>query len=193
MDQKDLKAFFEGQEIHAYNIFGAHIESDGVHFRVYAPNAKAISVIGSFNGWDETAHKMIKNNQGVWECVCSNAKNQDSYKYRVWQASGEVVDKMDPYAFYSELRPNTASIISDLSYSKWTDDKWLEARNKGFDSPVNIYEMHVGSWKKESDDEEGFVHYHEIEKELIDHCKKHHYTHVEVMPLCEYPFDGSWG
>ena len=190
MDQRKTKAFFEGRDIHAYNIFGAHLEGDGVRFRVYAPNAKNISVIGTFNNWDDQASKMKKDKRGIWECF--GAKKQDSYKYRVWQANGELVDKMDPYAFYSELRPNTASIISDLSYDGWTDKEWLNQRNKGFDSPVNIYEMHVGSWKKEDENEE-FVQYHEIEKDLIEHCKKHHFTHVEVMPLCEYPFDGSWG
>ena len=192
MDQRKTKAFFEGRDIHAYNIFGAHLEGDGVRFRVYAPNAKNISVIGTFNNWDDQASKMKKDKRGIWECFVQGAKNQDSYKYRVWQANGELVDKMDPYAFYSELRPNTASIISDLSYDGWTDKEWLNQRNKGFDSPVNIYEMHVGSWKKEDENEE-FVQYHEIEKDLIEHCKKHHFTHVEVMPLCEYPFDGSWG
>ena len=147
MDQRSLKAFFEGQEIHAYNIFGAHIEKDGVRFCVYAPNAKNISVIGTFNDWDETCDRMEKDSRGVWSCICAKAKDKDSYKYRVWQANGEVVDKMDPYAFYSELRPNTASIISDLRYSKWSDESWLEKRNKGFNDPVSIYEMHVGSWK----------------------------------------------
>ena len=148
MDQRKTKAFFEGRDIHAYNIFGAHLEENGVRFRVYAPNAKNISVIGTFNDWDEKASKMKKDKRGIWECFVEGAKNQDSYKYRVWQANGELVDKMDPYAFYSELRPNTASIISDLSYDGWTDKEWLNKRNKGFDSPVNIYEMHVGSWKK---------------------------------------------
>ena len=192
MDQRKTKAFFEGRDIHAYNIFGAHLEANGVRFRVYAPNAKNISVIGTFNNWDDQASKMKKDKRGIWECFVEGAKDKDSYKYRVWQANGELVDKMDPYAFYSELRPNTASIVSDLSYDGWTDKKWLDQRNKGFDSPVNIYEMHVGSWRKDDENEE-FVQYHEIEKELIEHCKKHHFTHVEVMPLCEYPFDGSWG
>ena len=184
MNQRKTKAFFEGRDIYAYNIFGAHLEANGVRFRVYAPNAKNISVIGSFNNWDDQASKMKKDKRGIWECFVEGAKDKDSYKYRVWQANGELVDKMDPYAFYSELRPNTASIVSDLSYDGWTDKEWLNQRNKGFDSPVNIYEMHVGSWRKDDENEE-FVQYHEIEKELIEHCKKHHFTHVEVMPLCE--------
>lgn len=100
----------------------------------------------------------------------------------MWQANGELVDKMDPYAFYSELRPNTASIVSDLSYDGWTDKEWLNQRNKGFDSPVNIYEMHVGSWRKDDENEE-FVQYHEIEKELVEHCKKHT---LHMLKSCRY-------
>lgn len=193
MDQKKVQAFFEGNEIKAYDIFGAHLTKAGVHFAVYAPNAKNISVIGAFNNWDDKENTMKKDAHGIWEADVPNAKPGQSYKYRITQSTGTIVDKMDPYAFYSELRPNTASIISDLSYDKWTDQTWLDQRNKGFDSPVNIYEMHVGSWKKPDEDPETFVHYHEIEKDLIEHFQKHHFTHVEMMPLCEYPFDGSWG
>lgn len=193
MDHKKVKAFFEGNELKAYELFGAHVNKSGVHFAVYAPNAKAVSVIGDFNDWDDKATIMTKDEHGIWEADSSLAKPSDSYKYRVTQSTGTIVDKMDPFAFYSELRPNTASIISDLSYNKWSDKKWLDQRNKGFDSPINVYEMHVGSWKKDDEDPEKFVHYSEIEKDLIQHCKKHHFTHVELMPLCEYPFDGSWG
>lgn len=194
MDYKTTEAFFEGRELKAYDIFGAHVKRGSVDFTVYAPAAQSISVIGTFNDWDENAHRMEKNDQGIWSCNVKKAKKGDHYKYRITQQDGTVVDKMDPYAFYSELRPNTASIVSDLTYKKWKDKKWLEQRNKGFDSPVNIYEMHVGSWKMDKDiEEEGFMKYDEIVDDLIQHCKDHHYTHVEVMPLCEYPFDGSWG
>lgn len=191
MDTKQTKAFFEGRDIEAYRLFGAHVKKGYVEFSVYAPNAKSISVIGTFNDWNENKNVMKKGTTGIWTCRIKNAKVNDSYKYHVEQATGEVVDKMDPFAFYSELRPDTASIISDLSYDGWTDEEWIKNRDKGFDRPINIYEMHVGSWKKEEDEQ--FVHYRKIEKELIKHCKKHSITHVEVMPLCEYPFDGSWG
>ena len=113
------------------------------------------------------------------------------YKYRVTQATGRVVDKMDPYAFYSELRPNTASIVADLDAMKWSDQKWLDKRSINMDKPLNIYEMHLGSWKKNSDQE--WVNYAEIADELIAYLKAHYFTHVELMPLNEYPFDGSWG
>lgn len=192
LDNK-VKAFFEGSDITSYRYFGAHVSKNGVDFRVYAPHAKSITLIGTFNDWDGEANPMKKDKHGIWEAHVKNAKLGDSYKYRIHQATDEIVDKMDPYAFYSELRPNTASIVADLTYNKWTDDKWMAQRNKGFDSPVNIYEMHAGSWKKETDDPQEFVKYKDIEKDLIAHCKKHHFTHVEMMPLCEYPFDGSWG
>lgn len=190
MNHNKTKAFFEGNEIKAYNIFGAHVKPKSVEFNVYAPNAEGISVIGSFNNWDDKKNVMKKDDQGIWSCTIRNAKEGDTYRYRVIRKGGEVVDKSDPYAFYSELRPQNASIISSLKFDKWEDKEWIEKRNKGFDSPINIYEMHVGSWKKEGED---FVHYNEIQDELIEHCKKHHFTHVEVMPLSEYPFDGSWG
>ena len=192
MDKKKTIAFFEGRELEAYKLFGAHPKKSYVEFSVWAPHAQTISVIGDFNDWDDTKSIMKKDDTGIWTARVKTAKMGDSYKYRVTQATGEVVDKIDPYAFYSELRPNTASVISNLDFDGWTDAKWMKNRNKGFDSPINIYEMHVGSWKHE-EDQEGFLHYADIEKELIEHCKRHHITHVEVMPLCEYPFDGSWG
>ncbi len=196
MAQNNTQAFFEGRDLKAYEFFGAHVNNKSVDFRVYAPNARSIALIGTFNDWDDSKHLMSKDDQGIWSIRVNGAKAGDHYKYRITQATGDIVDKMDPFAFYSELRPDTASIVADLSFKKWSDKKWLDQRNKGFDSPVNIYEMHVGSWKKE-DQEEGeetkFTNYLEIVDDLIAHCQCHHYTHVEVMPLCEYPFDGSWG
>ena len=192
MDKKKSLAFFEGREIEAYKLFGAHPKKTYVEFSVWAPHAKMISVIGDFNDWDDSKNMMKKDDAGIWTARIKEAKVGQSYKYRVVQATGDVVDKIDPYAFYSELRPNTASIIASLDFDGWSDKEWMKSRNKGFDSPINIYEMHVGSWKHE-EGQEGFLHYADIEKELIAHCKKHNYTHVEVMPLCEYPFDGSWG
>ncbi len=191
MDQSKYLSFFEGREIQAYHLFGSHLNNKTVDFCVYAPNAQSISVIGTFNDWDDTKAIMKKDEQGIWHYRSRNAKKGDSYKYRITRANGEVIDKIDPYAFYSELRPNNASIIVSLDYDGWNDASWLQQRSKCFDQPVNIYELHVGSWKKEEDQE--FIHYRDIEQDLIDHCKKHHFTHVEVMPLCEYPFDGSWG
>lgn len=191
MDYNKLIPFFEGREIKAYELFGAHCKQKSVEFSVYAPHAQSISLIGSFNNWDDKQAVMTKDESGVWKYTSRKAKVGDSYKYRITRSNGEVIDKSDPYAFYSELRPETASVVASLEYHAWTDKEWLKKRSKCFDQPVNIYEMHVGSWKKE--ETELFIHYQDIEEDLISHCKKHNYTHVELMPLCEYPFDGSWG
>ena len=141
---------------------------------------------------------MKRDFQGIWSCTVKEAKEGDLYKFRVKQASGETVDKIDPYAFRSELRPNNACVVASLEHYKWSDEKWMSTRTKGFDKPVNIYELNLGSWMKGDGTKEGeiiehFLHYDEIEKNLIQHCKSHGFTHVEFMPLCEFPFDGSWG
>ena len=159
---------------------------------MYAPHAQGIQVIGSFDDWSCKGHQMRrKDDKGIWSLFVAEAKEGDMYKYRVTQATGRIVDKMDPYAFYSELRPNTASIVTNLDYKKWSDEKWLAQRTKNFDKPVNIYEMHLGSWKKDEDQE--WVNYKDIAKELIAYVKENNFTHIELMPLNEYPFDGSWG
>ena len=187
-----LKDFHEGRSLDAYRHFGAHPEREGVRFTVYAPNAQAIQVIGSFDDWECEGHEMKKvDERGTWSLYIKGVKVGDSYKYRITQATGRVVDKMDPYAFYSELRPNTASVVEDLSNDSWEDAEWLKSRSKNFDRPVNIYEVHIGSWMKEED--EDFVNYRKIAGRLIEYVKENHFTHIELMPLCEYPFDGSWG
>lgn len=196
MKNKKIESYYQGNALDAYELFGAHLCEErgkkGVRFTVYAPHAQHIQVIGSFDGWSCKGHQMHrKDDKGIWSLFVAEAKEGDMYKYRVTQATGRVVDKMDPYAFYSELRPNTASIIVDLNYTKWSDEKWIAQRTKNFDKPVNIYEMHIGSWRKKEDQE--WVNYREIAKELIAYVKKNNFTHVELMPLNEYPFDGSWG
>lgn len=196
MKKFHLDEYYKGNDIHAYMTFGAHLcverNKKGVRFTTYAPHAQSIQVIGSFDDWSCQGHEMKRtDDKGVWSIFIADAKEGDMYKYRVTQATGRVVDKMDPYAFYSELRPNTASIVTDLDKMKWSDEKWLAKRTKNFDKPVNIYEMHLGSWKKDEDEE--WVNYRGIAKELIQYLKEHHFTHVELMPLNEYPFDGSWG
>lgn len=205
MKKMDLTPFFEGRELNAYEYFGAHLTDEGVSFRVYAPNAQAISVVGDFNHWDGMANPMSRDEHGIWHAAIADAKCGDAYKYRIVQQSGRCIDKIDPYAFSAKFRPENDSIITDLSFSGWNDAAWMESRSKGFDSPVSIYEMNVGSWRDKNmrvEEVEGlpeqnettyFVHYADIVDELIAHCKKYHFTHVEVMPLSEFPFDGSWG
>lgn len=196
MKNKIMDRYYKGCALDAYKLFGAHLCEErgkkGVRFTVYAPHAQGIQVIGSFDDWSCKGHQMRrKDDKGIWSLFVAEAKEGDMYKYRVTQATGRIVDKMDPYAFYSELRPNTASIVKNLDYKKWSDEKWLAQRTKNFDKPVNIYEMHLGSWKKDEDQE--WVNYKDIAKELIAYVKENNFTHIELMPLNEYPFDGSWG
>ncbi len=196
MKNKILQDYYQGNAINAYEFFGAHVCEErgkkGVRFTTYAPHAQEIQVIGSFDGWSCKGNKMTrKDEKGVWSKFIPGAKIGDMYKYRIVQATGRIVDKMDPYAFYSELRPNTASIVVDLNYKRWSDEKWIYQRNRNFDKPMNIYEIHLGSWKKEEGQE--WVNYRSIAKELIAYVKENHFTHIELMPLNEYPFDGSWG
>ena len=196
MKTKFLENYYQGNAINAYEYFGAHIKEEhgkkGVRFTVYAPHAQQIQVIGSFDDWSCKGNKMRRTDEkGVWTKFIPGVKKGDMYKYRITQATGRIVDKMDPYAFYSELRPNTASIVADLDYKKWSDAKWLESRDRNFNKPMNIYELHLGSWKKEEGQE--WVNYRSIAKELIAYVKDNHFTHIELMPLNEYPFDGSWG
>ncbi|WP_288343014.1 1,4-alpha-glucan branching protein GlgB [uncultured Dubosiella sp.] len=194
MEKKKTQAFFEGRELEAYNLFGAHPKKTYTDFAVWAPHAQSVSVIGTFNDWDVEDAPMTKDDQGIWTARIKGAKPGHSYKYHVVQAGGDIVDKIDPFAFYSELRPQTASIIADLSFDGWTDQKWMKERTKGYDDPISIYEVHLGSWKRTEDmGPNDFPKYLDIVDDLIAHCKKYHFTHVEVMPLCEHPFDGSWG
>lgn len=194
MKRRIIDAFFEGQSINAYELFGAQKEfekKEGYRFTTWAPNAKSIQVIGSFNDWSCEDNRMeIIDKRGVWSVFIPGVKAGDIYKYRVEQATGLKTDKMDPFGFYSELRPNTASIVVDRTYTKWSDESWLKNRDKNFDRPVNIYELHLGAWKKK---EEEVVNYKRIAKDLIQYAKDNNYTHIELMPLNEHPFDGSWG
>lgn len=205
MKKLDLTAFFQGRELHAYEFFGSHPTKNGCDFTVYAPNAQKISVIGEFNEWDNEADPMTKDAQGIWTASVKGAKPGQAYLYHIVQQGGNVINKIDPFAFEAQLRPDHDSIISDLSFDGWSDEAWMNARNKNFDAPLSIYEMNIGSWRDKNmrvEDVEGlgeqheeglFVHYDDIVDELIAHCKKNHFSHVEVMPLSEFPFDGSWG
>ena len=189
-----LYVFHLGRNYKAQEFFGAHEVTDTEYvFRVWAPHAKSVSIVGDFNGWDENASVMTRlNDAGCWEGFCQNVKNYDAYKFLITDSKGEKHFKADPYAIHSETRPGTASKIFKGSY-KWRDSKWLEERkNKSvYKSPVNIYEMHLGSWKQYEDG--NFLSYRDLAKELVSYVKKMGYTHIEMMPVSEYPFDGSWG
>ena len=191
----NLHEFYIGKAFDAYEYFGAHLTKNGVLFRVYAPNAEKIEVIGEFNDWDGTEDEMIQDAQsGVFECVQKDAKPGMMYKYRIYQPDGIVMDRFDPYSFGSQVRPDTASVIVDLEDHHFSDEAWMKKRSKNYDLPVNIYEVHAGSWRKnEADEENGWYHYQELGKQLIPYIKEMGYTHVEFLPLTEHPADCSWG
>ena len=196
-----LYDFLMGQTLDAHQYFGAHFEErkegkktiSGVVFRLYAPCASDVSVIGEWNFWDVGAHKMNKiDDSGVFEIFIPGLKNYQSYKFHFKNAQGEYVDKADPYAFYSEFRGGTCSRLFDNRFFQWHDDPWMKARNRNFDLPMSIYEMHVGSWHGKAEDGH-ILSYEEVADALIPYVKELGYTHIEIMPITQYPFDGSWG
>ncbi|MGN1387705.1 MAG: 1,4-alpha-glucan branching protein GlgB [Bacillus sp. (in: firmicutes)] len=187
-----IQDFYDGRTFDAYEFFGAHIEDDEVVFRTYAPNAVKVSVFGEFNDWQE--EEMVEDGQsGIYCFRSAKAKAGMMYKYRIYKKGGRFMDHCDPYGFGMELRPNTASYIVDLSEYQFTDDEWMAKRSTNMNEPLNIYEMHLGSWKTNTADENGWFHYNEIADDLIAYVKENHYTHIEFMPLSEHPADCSWG
>ena len=195
MGNVPLYLFNKGENARAYEYLGAHFCEDGnVVFRVWAPNAVAVSVVGEFNGWQSGVSPMyMVDDSGVWESVIGGLKAYDTYKYAILTKDGRELFKCDPFAFHSETRPANASKLYDIEGYQWHDSKWLEKRKKTsvYDSPVNIYEVHAGSWKQYDDG--NFLSYRAMADELIPYVKDMGYTHIEFMPLSEYPFDGSWG
>ena len=192
-----LYLFHEGSNSNAYEYFGSHRKNKNtVVFRVWAPDAKNVSVTGDFNDWSETENpmKQLKNSGGVWEAEIKNIKPYDMYKYCITAAYGRTLMKCDPYGFHMETRPGTATKYYEIDDCyEWHDEKWVEGRNGKniYESPVNIYEIHAGSWKQYDDG--NFYSYRALADALVPYVKKMGYTHIEFMPLTEYPFDGSWG
>ncbi|MCM1329745.1 MAG: 1,4-alpha-glucan branching protein GlgB [Ruminococcus sp.] len=194
-----MNDFFTGRSFDAYTYFGAHPEGSGVTFRVYAPNAAAVEVIGEWSGWNGV--KMFRDNSGVYSVYCDGAKVGQMYKYRVFHRDGRTAEHSDPYGFQTELRPNCASVITDLRTFAFDDEKWLKSRDKGYNRPMNIYEVHLGSWRtrfpKPAEDlensAENWYTYREIAQPLIEYVKERGFTHIELMPVCEHPADCSWG
>lgn len=188
--------FHQGTNYRAYEFLGAHkirgSRKKGVMFRTWAPNAKAVSVVGDWNYWSVGADPMHKISDGIWECRVDGLDEFTRYKFAIETPYGETVMRADPYAFHTETRPNTASMICAPKY-KWGDKKWIENRAKWdmYHSPVNIYEVHIGSWRKYHDG--NFFDYRKTADELAAYAKEMNYTHVELLPVTEHPFDGSWG
>lgn len=195
-----LHDFLLGNTTRAYEYLGAHFTHQdidgkkvrGVMFRLYAPLAEDVSVIGSFNNWDVGAHKLKKvDSIGLWELFIPKLKEYESYKYHFLNAKKQYVDKADPFAFYSEYRPSTCSRLFDIEDFAWHDLAYMKTRTRNFDTPMSIYEVHLGSWKGKVDNRN--LSYEEIADYLIPYVKELGYTHVEIMPIVQYPFDGSWG
>ena len=199
----DQYLFGDGTHYDLYNKMGAHPVSigkeEGVYFAVWAPNAKGVSVVGNFNNWDEGANPMKRLEPlGIYELFIPGLKTGEVYKYAVETKEKGTVLKADPFAFQAELRPNTASVVTDISDFKWTDDKWMKKRKKFDDrkSPMFVYEVHPGSWMKHPATEEnkdGYYNYRDLAVKLTEYVKDMGYTHVELMGIAEHPFDGSWG
>ena len=217
---EEMRLFHSEVNHRLYYSLGCHLKKEkgkwGAEFKVWAPNAKDVSVVGNFNDWDGSKHRMFFNGyHGVWSIFIPNIKEGDIYKYEITSQDGRVFLKSDPFAFYSELRPGTASIVKDVTRPyNWEDDDWLEKRSNWnpFESPMNIYEIHLGSWRRKPESEivkidkpdlektqdelkaeSGFLDYREICDKLLPYILEMGYTHVEIMPLSEHPLDGSWG
>ncbi|SFD50410.1 1,4-alpha-glucan branching enzyme [Chitinophaga sp. CF118] len=198
---KDIELFQAGTHAHLYEKFGAHsLEYEGIagtYFAVWAPNAAYISVIGDFNDWDHYRHTLYPrwDKSGIWEGFIPHVKQGTRYKYFIRSNSGEELQKGDPYANYWEVRPKTASVTWQLNY-KWKDKKWMDhrAKHNSLTSPYSVYEVHLGSWRRpDPSNHEVFYSYKEIAERLVPYVKDMGFTHVELMPVMEHPFDGSWG
>lgn len=187
-------AFHQGSQYRSYDLLGAHINSTGVQFTTWAPNAKAVRVVGDFNQWCPESHQMEKvTENGIWTIFITGLKAGEMYKYEIEGRNGELFQKSDPYAFYSEQRPNTASIITSLSNYQWGDTHWRQQKKEinVYEEPLLIYEVHLGSWKKKADG--SFYTYRDLADELISYVSDMGYTHIEILPIAEHPYDGSWG
>ena len=196
-DTAPLAQFLAGQAVRAQEFLGSHPTvrggQSGWLFRVWAPHAQAVAVMGDFNGWDDGANPMAALEGGVWELFLPGLQQYDNYKYAVHTRSGKVLAKADPYAFHAETRPGTASKLYDLSGYQWGDGSWLDYRknNPVYQKPMNIYEVHLGSWRRTGDDQ--MLSYRDIGRYLVPYVKEMGFTHVELLPVTEHPLDASWG
>ena len=195
----DLHLFNEGTYLKSYERLGAHPwkcgDIAGVLFALWAPNAGRVSVVGDFNSWDGRRHPMrSRAMSGLWELFIPGLGEGEKYKYEIRSRSGNyLVLKSDPYAFYSERRPEPASIVFDVGQYCWGDQEWMASRSNELDRPISIYEVHLSSWNLHEDDRSSFLTYKELAVELIDYVKEMGFTHIELMPVSEHPLDASWG
>ncbi|MDD5203112.1 MAG: 1,4-alpha-glucan branching protein GlgB [Sulfurimonas sp.] len=202
LSELDIYLFKQGSHTRLYEKFGAHTmvhkKKKGVHFCVWAPNALSVAVRGDFNDYELSAHplKLREDDSGLWEGFIENIEEGLTYKYHIVSKFHNIVhEKSDPFAFYSELPSKSASRVWEIDGYRWEDASWMQERAKrnAHDAPVSVYEMHLGSWKRKPEEENRYLSYRELAVELLAYLKEMHYTHVEFMPLTEYPFFGSWG
>ena len=186
----DMYGFYTGKILDAYEFLGCHLTREGAVFRTYAPEAAKISVVGDFNDWSEEPMQKIYDGN-FWECEIPGVKAGMKYKYRIHRKDNMFIDHADPYGFGMELPPASASVIRDLHNYEWTDKQWMKNRTDCKNKALNIYELHLGSWRKKEDDT--WYSYEEIAKPLISYVKEKGYNYIEVMPLAEHPSDNSWG
>jgi alpha-1,4-glucan:alpha-1,4-glucan 6-glycosyltransferase len=198
LSKEHIYLFNEGTDYKSHHMLGAHLmkkgNRKGTHFAVWAPNAAWVSVVGDFNDWNVQIHQMEKvGASGVWEVFIPGVKERQLYKYAIGTYLGEILYKSDPYTFCSEIRPNTASIVYDLNGYQWGDEEWQiqKRESQPYDKPMLIYEVHIGSWKLNEDKSQ--MNYQAIANELVKYVKDMGYTHIELLPIMEHPFDGSWG
>ncbi len=197
----DLHLLGEGTHYRNYERLGAHLRTHagfrGVHFAVWAPNAQRVSVIGNFNHWDGRRHPMgNRGGAGIWEIFIPDLSHGEVYKFEIKSRHNDyLVQKTDPYGFAAEYRPKTASIVWDITNFSWGDQDWLAQRTErhALDKPMAIYEVHLGSWKRKVGEGDGFLNYRELAEQLAAHLEHTGFTHVELLPITEHPFDGSWG
>ena len=198
----DIYLFREGTHVRAYEKLGAHPVSAaegsrGTHFAVWAPNAAAVSVVGEFNGWNPTSHRLEPrpDSSGIWSGFIDGVRPGSLYKYHIVSRNGGyTVNKADPYAFFAEKPPRTASVVWDLSY-EWGDGEWMKNRWRANsqDAPWSVYELHLGSWRRVPEDHNRYLTYRELAHAVADYVNEMGFTHVELLPVMEHPFYGSWG
>jgi len=196
----DMYLFSHGDHHKIYEKLGAHPQVKngvkGIHFAVWAPNARNVSVIGNFNGWHGGAHQMrVLGQSGIWELFVPDIETGTIYKYEIKNHLGHILEKTDPYGFYSEVRPKTASIVVDLNQYQWNDAEYLERRRQTdpLGQPISIYEVHLGSWRRKVEEDSRFLNYRELAEELVKYVSEMGYTHIELLPVSEHPLDASWG
>ncbi len=196
----DLYLLGEGTHWKSYERLGAHLRTidgvTGVNFAVWAPNAESVAVVGEFNKWDRRRHAMRKHvPSGVWELFIPQVAEGTQYKFAVKHRGGHVVEKCDPYGFAAEVPPRTANIVANLDRYQWRDDEWIanRPRHNAIDGPISVYEVHLGSWRRDPSEPDRWLSYREIAPQLVDYCQRMGYTHIELLPVSEHPFTGSWG